>query len=151
MNLKLQIAIMCVSFMLFCCVNFVVLTTWTLTMDRLQKLNGMDPMEIGNEYNYDRCDYLDPNSNADILSNNDSDLNIVQLNIRGLISKQSKLCNEIKGNNNSHMVHVFILNETWVTKSNEHMIHIPNYKFIGKHRTNKKGGGVGLLVHDELQ
>ena len=31
------------------------------------------------------------------------------------------------------------------------MIHIPNYKFIGKHRTNKKGGGVGLLVHDGLQ
>ena len=137
--------------MLFCCVNFVVLTTWTLTMDHLQKLNGLDPMEIGNDDSYDRCDYLDPDSNADILLNNDSDLNIVQLNIRGLISKQGKLCNEIKGNNNSYMVHVFILNETWVTKANEHMIHIPNYKFICKHRTNKKGGGVGLLVHDKLQ
>ena len=30
------------------------------------------------------------------------------------------------------------------------MVHIPNYKFIGKHRTNKKGGGVGLLVHEQL-
>ena len=46
---------------------------------------------------------------------------------------------------------MFILNETWVTKANEHMIDIPHYKFISKYRTNKKGGGVGLLVHDELQ
>ena len=75
--------------MLFCCVNFVVLTTWTLTMDHLQKLNGLDPMEIGNDDSYDRCDYLDPDSNADILLNNDSDLNIVQFNIRGLISNKA--------------------------------------------------------------
>ena len=75
----------------------------------------------------------------------------MQLNIRGLIGKQGKLCKEIKGKNNSNKVHVFILNETWVTKANEHMIDIPHYKFISKHRTNKKGGGVGLLVHDELQ
>ena len=75
----------------------------------------------------------------------------MQLNIRGLIGKQGKLCKEIKGKNNSNRVHVFILNETWVTKANEHMIDIPHYKFISKHRTNKKGGGVGLLLHDELQ
>ena len=137
--------------MLFCCLNFVVLTTWTLTMERLEELNGLDPLEIGNDDSYNRCDYLDPDSNADILLNNDSDLNIVQLNIRGLIGKQGKLCKEIKGKNNSNMVHVFILNETWVTKANEHMIHIPHYKFIAKYRTNKKGGGVGLLIHDELQ
>ena len=31
------------------------------------------------------------------------------------------------------------------------MVQIPNYQFIGKHRTNEKGGGVGLLVHDDLQ
>ena len=75
----------------------------------------------------------------------------MQLNIRGLIGKQGKLCKEIKGKNNSNKMHVFILNETWVTKANEHMIDIPHYKCISKHRTNKKGGGVGLLVHDELQ
>ena len=62
--------------------------------------------------NYDRCDYLDPDSNVDILQNNEGDLNIVQLNIRGLISKQNKLYKEIKGNSNNHMVHVFIINET---------------------------------------
>ena len=136
--------------MLFCCLNLV-LTTWTLTMDRLEDLTGLDPLEIGTYDGYDRCDYLDPDSNVDILQDTDNDLNIVQLNIRGLIGKQGKLCKEIKGKDNSNKVHVFILNETWVTKANEHMIDISHFKFIAKHRTNKKGGGVGLLVHDELQ
>ena len=31
------------------------------------------------------------------------------------------------------------------------MVQIPNYKFVGKHRTTKKGGGVGLAVHNTLQ
>ena len=45
---------------------------------------------------------------------------------------------------------MFILNETWITKSNEHLVNIPNYNYVGKHRTYKKGGGVGFLVHNEL-
>ena len=44
-----------------------------------------------------------------------------------------------------------MLNETWVTNKNEHMVMIPNYKFVGKHRTTKKGGGVGLAVHNTVQ
>ena len=115
---------------------------------------GLDwtrPLGIRSHSRHDQCDYLDPNSNVDILEDIDSDLNIVQLNIRGLIGKQGRLCKEIKGQNNRHKVHVYILNETWVTKANEHMIDIPHYQFISKHRPNKKGGGVGLLVQDELQ
>ena len=108
-------------------------------------------MELGSHSGYDQCDYLDPDSNVDILEDIDSDLNIVQLNIRGLIGKQGRLCKEIKGQNNRNKVHVYILNGTWVTKANEHMIDIPHYQFISKHRPNKKGGGVGLLVYDELQ
>ena len=95
-------------------------------MDRLKDLTGLDPLELGSYNGYDQCDYLDPDSNVDILQDTDSDLNIVQLNIRGLIGKQGKLCKEIKGQNNSNKVHVFILNETWVTKANEHMIDIPH-------------------------
>ena len=114
-------------------------------------MTGLDPLELGSHSGYDQCHYLDPDSNVDILEDIDSDLNIVQLNIRGLIGKQGRLCKEIKGQNNRNKVHVYILNETWVTKANEHMIDIPHYQFISKHRPNKKGGGVGLLVHDELQ
>ena len=136
---------------LFCCLNPAVLTTWKLTMDQLKDLTGLDPLELGSHSGHDQCDYLDPDLNVDILEDTDNDLNIVQLNIRGLIGKQGGLCKEIKGQDNVHKVHVYILNETWVTKANEHMIDIPHYQFISKHRPNKKGGGVGLLVHDELQ
>ena len=142
---------MCASLILLCYILFVVLTTWTMTSDLSQKLNGLGSIDFGNDDNYDRCDYLHPSSNADILLSNGCDLNIVQLNIRGLISKQSRLCKETSGTNSRYKVHVFILNKTWVTKSNEHMVNIPNYTFIGKHRPNKRGGGVGLLVHEELQ
>ena len=137
--------------LLLCYLNPVVLTTWTLTMDRLKDLTGLDPLESGSHSGYDKCDYLDPDLNADILEDIDSDLNIVQLNIRGLIGKQGRLCKEIKGQNSRNKVHVYILNETWVTKANEHMIDIPHYQFISKHRPHKKGGGEGLLVHEELQ
>ena len=30
------------------------------------------------------------------------------------------------------------------------MINAPNYSYIGKHRRNKKGGGVGILLHNTL-
>ena len=30
------------------------------------------------------------------------------------------------------------------------MVEIPNYKFVGKNRPTKKGGGVGFLVHNKL-
>ena len=30
------------------------------------------------------------------------------------------------------------------------MINIPNYLYIGKHRKNKRGGGVGILIHNSL-
>ena len=126
---------MIVHSLLLVYVNIIVLIARILTMDCPQTL---DSLEIDN---HDRCDYIDPELNNNILVKNDNDLNIMQFNIRDLISKQSKLCDEIKGSHSNKLVHVFILNETWVTKSNEHLIHIPNYKYIGKHRTHKKGGG----------
>ena len=126
---------MIVYSLLFVYVNFFVLDTRILTMDCPQKLDSLDID------NHDRCDYIDPDLSENILIKNDKDLNIMQLNIRGLISKQSKLCDAIKGSNIDNLVHVFILNETWITKSNEHLIQILNYNYIGKHRTHKKGGG----------
>ena len=78
------------------------LTTWTLTMDRLKDLTGLDPLELGSYNGYDQCNYMDPDSNVDILQDTDSDLNIVQLNIRGLIGKQGKLC--VSSNTLSHLL-----------------------------------------------
>ena len=63
--------------------------------DLPQRLNVLDTMDITCDDYYDGCDYLDPSSNEGILFSNNHDLNIVQLNIRGLISKQNKLGKEI--------------------------------------------------------
>ena len=97
----------------------------------------------------DNCDYLDLDLMEDVITSND--LNLVQLNIRGLISKQDRLIKETQNEKSNGNVHVYMLNETWVTQNNEHMVMIPNYKFVGKHRTKKKGGGVGLAAHNDAQ
>ena len=65
-------------------------------MDCLEDLTGLNPLKIGSHDGYDRCDYLDPDSNVDILQDTDSDLNIVQLNIRGLIGNNSNCAKKLK-------------------------------------------------------
>ena len=44
-----------------------------------------------------------------------------------------------------------MLCETWVTKDTKKFINIPGYDYIGIECDNKKGGGVGLLVANEIK
>ena len=44
-----------------------------------------------------------------------------------------------------------MLVETWLNKQNTARVKIPRYQFIGFHRKNKKGGGVDVLISQELQ
>ena len=46
---------------------------------------------------------------------------------------------------------VVLLCETWVTKNMKDLIHIPGYDFVGIERTSKKGGGIGLLIANEIK
>ena len=36
-------------------------------------------------------------------------------------------------------------------KNNVHQLKVPGYNFIGSHRKNKHGGGVGILVSQNLE
>ena len=74
---------MLVFLLLFVFVNIFVLETGILTMDCPQTLGSLDID------NWDKCDYINPDLSNNMLTKNDSDLNIVQFNIRGLISKQA--------------------------------------------------------------
>ena len=57
---------------------------------------------------------------------------------------------ETTPNNLNKKIDIYILCETWLNEHNNSMIKIPNYSYIGKHRKNKKGGGVGILIHNTL-
>ena len=126
--------------------------TLTLTMTKtdlvLDQYQNVDLTNNNCDY-MDSCDIIDLDKTHDEITAND--LNLIQWNIRGLISKQNTLIRETHQEWSSGVVHVYMLNETWVSNTNEHMVKIPNYKFVGKHRTAKKVGGVGLAVHNTVQ
>ena len=43
-----------------------------------------------------------------------------------------------------------MLIETWLKPGEDKFINIQGYNFVGQARSNRKGGGVGLLLRDDL-
>ena len=77
------------------------------------------------------------------------DLVIVQLNIRGIQSKLSEfklLLNNIVCKDQPDVI---LLCETWLQRSLPDP-KIPGYEIVWKDRTNKKGGGVSILISNQL-
>ena len=110
-------------------------------------------IKINNVGNYDfladwdTCDYLDPNQ---LLTNkNDHDLLIMQWNTRGLRSKHGALI-EFLNNKLEQKADIIMINETWLNNHSPPLPPIPGYKFVGKPRANRKGGGLGFLIRDDV-
>ena len=76
-----------------------------------------------------------------------NDLSIIHLNIRGLLNKQDQLKNLVKDTE----ADVILLCETWLTQIKESQINITTHKLTSKHRSDRIGGGVGILVHKDLR
>ena len=91
----------------------------------------------------DTCDYLTPDEFQEL--DKDDSLSILQLNVRGISNKKDGLANLL----NSCNIDVTIVNETWLKENDR--FQIQNYKFVGKARPNKKGGGVGFLLRSDLK
>ena len=72
------------------------------------------------------------------------------MNIRGLISKQSDLSRLLSGCLEKK-IDVVILCETWLNSTVTNLINIPGYHYLGIEQKDKKGGGVGFLVSDEIK
>ena len=69
-----------------------------------------------NEIDFPACDYLE-SGDLDYLSPHVSDLRIMHLNIRGLISKQLELMTTIRnGYGTAKPIDIVMLNETWLRK-----------------------------------
>ena len=92
-----------------------------------------------NRYNHDYCDYIDYDDVSNVKCS-DKDLSIINLNIRGLYSKQIELLKLLKKSLGPNKVDIVILQETWLTGHNNRNIKIPGYKYEGRIRPNKKGG-----------
>ena len=89
---------------------------------------------------YDQCDYVLRHTT------NSSDLSIVQLNVRGITSKRSRIQHLL---NNTHEADILLLCETWLTPFSPN-INVPGYEFYHIDRQSKRGGGVGILIKKKL-
>ena len=144
MRLSLLYLISCLIELLYIC--YVIVCGFDMI-----DLTDTDPIDLGfNNIITDSCNYVDP---TDLFRerNDSKGLNVIQLNARGILSKQERLKTLLKELRRCCNVHVVLLVETWLTNKNSKRLKIPGYKFIGSHRKNKRGGGVGMLIADQLE
>ena len=98
----------------------------------------------------DNCDYIDIEDRIKLGCDNRS-LSLIQLNIRGLLSKSSALNLLLTENVGNIRPDLVLLCETWLNPNNLAKVDIPNYRLFGNVRSNKLGGGTGILVHKTLR
>ena len=95
------------------------------------------------------CDSNYINMENQILVGNE-DLNVIQLNIRGLNSKITELTHLIDHSLKGSPPDITALCETWLTKESP-TPNIPGYDFVHKCRLHKCGGGVALLISNSIR
>ena len=95
----------------------------------------------------DNCDYLEPEQ-LFTKGRNNSNLNVIQINCRGIKSKLDDLEELLFQTNEPDIV---LLSETWLKDGEERFIDIKNYKYEGVVRKHKKGGGVGILINNKIK
>ena len=98
----------------------------------------------------DNCDYIDIEDRIKLYCDNKS-LSLIQLNIRGLLSKSSALNLLLSENVGNIRPDLVLLCETWLNSNNLAKVDIPNYRLFGNVRSNKLGGGTGILVHKTVR
>ena len=96
----------------------------------------------------DNCDYVTLDDALEIKQLS-QDLSVLQLNVRGLLSKQHALKETLLKLQNPP--DILLLCETWLKSNAENKVDLPGYKCYHKHRQNKIGGGVSVLVNSKLQ
>ena len=94
---------------------------------------------------FDNCDYVHKILDADC-----NDLVVMQLNIQGIGSKRSQLIDLIDCSIQNRTPDILLLSEMWLTPFSP-MITIPGYDFYRQDRSQKKGGGVAILISNKLR
>ena len=129
--------------MLYCLV-FTSIMCLHLTIDR--KLSTLyDKYHNTSLEEFDNCDYV--HSVSDV---NQSDLVVMQLNVRGVSSKRSQLIDLLENSVWDKHVDIVLLSETWLTEYSP-PLGISGYEVYRQDRTYKKGGGVAILISTKLR
>ena len=97
----------------------------------------------------DHCYYVESNTIKELHSK-DSDLGLIQINIRGLLNKQSEIKQLLSSDNVSLSIDVILLCETWLKPTTLDFFDLPNYKSFHKIQRDHIGGGTSILVNDRL-
>ena len=72
---------------------------------------------------------------------------MIQFNCRSIKKNMDNFCSVLASI--SCPFSCIALSETWLFENET--IHIPDYNFIGNGRTNKRGGGVGCLIRNDIR
>ena len=94
---------------------------------------------------FDNCDYVHKITDVD-----QSDLVVLQLNVRGINSKQSQLKELIDTSIQDSHPDLLLLSETWLTPNSPDP-KIPGYTIYRGDRHFKKGGGVAIIASCKLR
>ena len=111
-------------------------------------MDNSSAYDLKNELDLIDCTYvMSDEDNLELKSSRDTDLNVLQLNIRGLLNKQDRL-KSILGTYN---VDLALLCETWLTNKTEKLLNLQGYKIYTSNRVDKIGGGVCILTNSKLR
>ena len=98
----------------------------------------------------DKCEYIDIEDCVN-LNLNCYNLIVLQLNVRSLLSNQSALNQLLRDlENRKSKVDLILLCETFLTGQSRRFVNFPWYKLISTEHANRKGGGTGILVREEI-
>ena len=89
----------------------------------------------------DSCDYVEMNN---LITTEKGDLTFIQLNVRGITSKQMKVKELIDASLESNTPDIILLCETWLNPFSPGLS-IEGYETYRNERIGKKGGGVAIL------
>ena len=98
-------------------------------------------------------EYYTPSEFRDYLTckstENSNTLSFFHFNSRSLKRNFLNFC-ECVESLNMHMS-IIGVTETWLKEGEEMLISLPNYTFVGNTRQGKRGGGVGIFIHDNIK
>ena len=106
--------------------------------------------ELDESLRNDKCNYIDVETCPNLNPNN-YNLMALQLNIRSVLAHQHELKQLLRDlEKKNSPTDVVLLCETFLTKNTISMVNIAGYTHIGNCRSEKKGGGVSILLKDGI-